>query len=55
MPKCKKCKEPFKVPENNISMARATYCNQCINKGLKRLAKLSINDYMKLQAKAIGL
>ena len=55
MPKCKKCASEFEVPKNAIEPAFATYCKSCIRKGLKKMAKMPLDEYMKITAKQIGL
>jgi len=55
MCKCKKCGKEFEVPKNTIEMAFAIYCIPCIKVAQKKLAKMPLNEYMKLTAKQIGL
>lgn len=55
MPKCKKCTSEFEVPKNAIELAFAVYCKDCIKKGLKKMAKMPLDEYMQITAKQSGL
>lgn len=51
--KCKKCGNEFEVPKNAIEIIYATYCIPCINVSLNKLAKMPLNEYMRLTAKQV--
>ena len=55
MCKCKKCGNEFEIPKNAIEMVYAIYCMPCIKEVQKKIAKMPLNEYMKLTAKQIGL
>jgi len=55
MPNCKKCNAEFEVPKNTIEVAFAVYCKPCIKKAMKKFYSKSIDEQIKLQAKALGL
>lgn len=55
MPKCKKCGSDFEVPKNAMEQVHTIYCKPCIKKALLRISKLPVEEYIKLQAKQIGL
>lgn len=50
---CKKCGNVYKIPKNSIDIGLMRYCLDCIRDANRKIAKMSIRELIKLEAKKL--